>query len=149
MGRNKVPNAIKKSITITPRQEQMIEQIMDLHGYPTYSTVFQVALVEKYNKLFPPYQGHNKLPSQEDGNTSGLIGKELQDARQQGEAICKELGGSHDGKKCTYYAYKHRDRVEATVPLENLTDKHVRDQYFPNKKSVVSLQEQGDVNYEV
>ena len=147
MARQKIEGA-RLTIVMTKKHLQMCEKIIASQGFSSRSTVMQVALVEKYNKLFPPYSNPQKLSDAVLPN-SGLVGSQLKKARVSGEKICKQLGGESDGEVCSYFVYRHRDRTEAAVPIELLTDKYAKDQFFPNQKSIRKIQESGDVNYEI
>jgi len=147
MSRIKI-DGVRKTIIMTTKHLQMCEKIMTSQGFSSYSTVMQVALVEKFNKLFPPYSNPGKL-SEVEMPDSGMSGAALRKAREAGTELCQALGGEDESNVCKYFVYKHRDRTPAEVPIELLTDKHVKDQYFPNKKAIQKIQEAGSVNYEL
>lgn len=135
----------KKTVTFSERHIQMMDEIMEIQGFISYAEVIKVALVDKYNKVKPPY---SPIARQEASKPEAkLSAREKKKLRQAGEELCSQLGGESDGKVCSYYVYRHRDRNQGSVPLELLTDKHLKEQYFPNKNAITKLQERKEVNY--
>lgn len=146
---------VKKLITFTSRMVEMIEEIQEAKGYMSFSAVVHAAIVEMYTKTFPAY---NRPFSGETGTDRVKRKDEEKKAkedivREELLAIADELGGeliTENGKEVVrYFTYSKKKRYAQEVSLALLSQDLLKTQYAPDKATVLRLQKEGKVDYEV
>lgn len=135
--------------------EDMVEEIIEKKGYPSFSAVVRQGIIELHSSYFPNYvkmKSDNSARSKMERKAEEKKAKEdMEKERLLG--ICEQLGGEVVDKAgspfCTYYTYNSKKRYEQSIPVEQLSEDLVKVQYSPSKEKVLKLQEEGKVDYEI
>ena len=137
-----------KRFTMLPPKRifEMISEVRAFGGYESDSAVIFVAIRELHAKTFPAYLSKKLKGSgggDEPANEVGI-----------GSQLCNALGGriieGENGKKvCVFHNFRKRKAMRQELPLNQLTDSIVRNQYSPNREAVEKLREAGDVEYDI
>jgi hypothetical protein len=146
--------ASKKLITFTDRLVDMVQELENHKGFPSFSAVVHSAIIEMHSKTFPGYI----RPLAKDENPADRLKRKQRDNDVKKEmvradmlAIVEQLGGKvavEAGKEfCVYFTYAGKKRFEQKVPIEMLSSDLVKTQYQPTREKVEQLQKEGKVDY--
>jgi hypothetical protein len=146
---NMARNATPKTAYYTKRHLEMIKEIMEEKGYPTFSAVAHQALIQLHSSIFKEYVSSRKRGAE--------IKKPRAEVREEDEmaaqfALCEQLDGkviqNETGNPvCVYFQYQSKNRFEQEVPVAMLEEIHTARQYQPSRAKVEKLQEEKKVNY--
>ena len=146
--------ASKKLITFTDRLVEMVQELENHKGFPSFSAVVHSAIIEMHSKTFPGYV----RPLAKDENPADRLKRKQRDnevkkemVRADALAVVEHLAGSvvvESGKEfCVYFTYAGRKRFEQKIPIEMLSTDLVKTQHQPSKDKVLQLQKEGKVDY--
>lgn len=145
-------NVKRYSFTAGDRMQEMIEELMEYRGYRTLTALVTQGLVEMYREMgrdsFYVNKAKGAPTRKKDEPVAGLSKGEKKQLK-----ICEELGGTVgvDGsgvKVCTFYTYTHKSRYEQNVPLDQLDEELVKNQYFPSRERVEEYQKKKQTDYD-
>lgn len=149
---------IKKTLRITKKLDEMVEEIRLEKGYKSFTSVIEFAIGELHAKVFKDYIMARKFTAAktpEEKAELALRTKEIKAEREEAKLldIAFRLGGkvtpdSGGGKRVQYYTYDKSNRYLQDVPLEMMDEEMVENQYFPSKEDVLQRQAKGKVNYD-
>ena len=144
----------RKLISLTERMEEMVNEIMDARGYPSFSGVIHSAIAEMHSKTFPAYKGvssRNEDAGQKVRRKKAEKDAKLEMLRQEKLLIIEELSGKlieeNNVEYCSYYTYSSKKRFSQKVTLHLLTSQLIKAQYSPSKEHVLKLQKEKKVDY--
>lgn len=141
-----------KTISFTKRMKEMIEEIEQHRGFPTFTSVVHHAVIELYKKEFPGYlvkreespeERVERQEKEKDVKKKNVKKKLIKISDALGGKIINELGTEY----CVYYTYNYAKRYEQKIPLNMLSTDLVASQYQPSKEAVEKLQVEGKTNY--
>jgi len=144
---------VRKQLYFTPRLNEMVLEIQDDKGYPSFSAVVHQSIIDHHHRCFPAYTNRDK--------SAEVTVQRKQDKRDALEklereklaSICTVLGGKIKDENgtdyCIYHTYAHKKRYEQKVPVDQLTEDLSKNQYSPSKTKVESLQKAGKVDYKI
>lgn len=145
---------IKKNITFTDRLEEMVKELEEKKGYPSFSAVVHQAIIDMHNKAFPSYVREASVrETPEDRVRRKKEIKEAKEAlaREEQLEIMADLEGdlvqTDTGEFVRYYTYTNSKRFEQQVSLSSLTPDLVKTQYQPSREKVEKLRAEGKVDY--
>jgi len=135
-----------KTLTVRPpeRISEMITEIREARGYESDSSVVFTGIRELHARVFPAYtikKSSKADDSEESGSGIGI-------------QICNALGGrvvERDGGKqvCVFYNFHKKRALKQEVPLSQMSDALIRNQYYPNREDVEKLRKDGGTDYKV
>ena len=146
-------DVIRKMINLSPRLQEMVDEIRDKAGYTSDTAVVHQGIIELHSKIMGPVYARGKAQTPEEKIDSQKAKRQAkqEEAEEQGAIICERLGGEvdvEDGSKvCRYYTYDGKKRYQQKMSLHLLTDQTLDKQYAPSKKKVLELQERGKTDY--
>lgn len=143
---------IRKSVTITPRIDEMIKHLEEDQGFLSEAEVVRTAVIklhrDTYSKKGDDDGGSSvKVVQQKSGRPKKTKEEKQKEEKEKKKKICDELGGEVKNGNCHYYTYSLRDRFKQQVPLTILKESHLKNQYDPSKEKVEELQKEEKVNY--
>ena len=139
---------IKKTLTFSERMVEMVREIKDLKGYPTFSSVIHQSIIELHTKLKPAYIRENvplKTAEEKARAKHDIKEAELQIVIDEQIKLCKKLGGTvvddaAGGElRCHYSTYNFKAIYEQNIPLSMLSEDMLANQYHPSKQRVEDL----------
>lgn len=153
-----MPNEKSKrhSFYAKPRITEMVDEMQQQLGYPTFTSVVTSAIIEKYRKTFPGYVSKVRIDPKSGAPERNLSHNERRGAKKNKErerliGICESLEGklSKEGETdiCIFYKYSKKNRYEVKMNLFNLHSDLQDQQYYPDRETVEKLQDEGKVNY--
>lgn len=147
----------QRLITTNERIEEMMMELMERNGYNSISECVRTGIVLLHNKTFPSYVKEMKQPQTPEDREKKRIERLEAEKRarwqievDRGREICEKLGGKvietgRDMYACVYdeYAYLNKFQVDVKpqqVPLENLSEEHIINQYrYANKETILDI----------
>lgn len=141
---------VKKFCTITPRTQEMVDEIMARKGHMTFSEFVRAATERYYEDLIRSEMYQGKRTDKGNPRVGAMKSKAAEEQEQQD--ICDALGGTvqtnpDGGKVCVYYTYFERKRYEQKVSFGMLDRELVKTQYQPSKAKVEKLKEEGKTDW--
>lgn len=146
------PTTVKRFVSITPKVDEMANELIAEEGHSSFSEVVRAAIQLKYETMTRSkfYRGRaTKNQSQAEARASEAEAEERAQV-----LVCQQLGGTisedeNGNKSCSYYTYIGRKRYEQKASIAFLTPQLLDTQYTPSKAAVEKLQKEGKVEYEV
>lgn len=140
---------IRKTLAFSERLIDMVQEIRELKGYPTFSSVIHQAIIELHSKHFPAYARVPKevrTPKEKAQEKVAIKTAQEQIAREDLIKICNKLGGEIIGMEgdarepvCRYFTYNFKNKYEQEVPIDQLSADLIKNQYHPSKQRVEDL----------
>lgn len=130
---------------LTKDLAERFKYIRDKYGFTSVEDVLNYCLSYTYVReqisVVVPHEGVTKEEVEKSKNVelatlpypNGLAG-----------TIFTKTGG---GRWVKYYTYFNRDRMEAELPLEDVSKEIIDNQYIPSYEEIKSMQERGKVSY--
>ena len=138
----------RKLMTFSPRMMEMIKEIKELKGYHADSAVIQQGVVELHAKSFPAYVKPVREPrTAEEKVREKFAIKEAEKlvVTEEQAKICEKLGGqvldggAEVGMMCYYKNYNFKNVYPQEVPLSQLSEDMIKNQYHPSRQRVEAL----------
>ena len=139
---------VKKTLSFSERLIEMVDEIQEIKGYPSFSALVHQAVVELHAKFFPAYARmprEVKTPVEKAQAKHALKQAEEQIVTEEQIKICTKLGGkvvkgvNPEDSLCEYYTYNFKNRYLQEVLLGELSLDLIKNQYHPSKQRVEDL----------
>jgi Arc/MetJ-type ribon-helix-helix transcriptional regulator len=125
----------------------MIDELVEEGGFNSRPQAVYDAIRRAHKQTFPAYAQGKRRPS--------LIDEPEQPTDEEREAnkIVELLEGEvfeRAGRKYVkYWTYVRKNRTKKEVPYSMLTDALVRNQYYPDRKTVMEIYKEGNATYDI
>lgn len=143
---------LEKTLRFTERMIQMVEEIKEMRGYMTFSSVIYSAVADLHSKTFPAYK-HVPYKNQEEREREKMAKVRTREKIIAGEKehICEMLEGKiidkGGSKVCEFFNYSSKKRYPQKIALAQLSEDLVKTQYQPSREKVEQLRRAGLVDY--
>ena len=144
---------IRKFLSITPRTDDMANEIMAERGHATFSELVRAAIERYHDEIVrTKFYRSKSVPKGTSPSGAKAAAEEAEERNQM--LICDELGGNvrtnaNGSKVCVYYTFVGKQRYEQELSLSMLDRMMLNNQYTPSKEAVERLQKEGKVDYEI
>lgn len=148
---------IRKSIIITKKLSEMVDEIRKEKGYKSFVSVIELAIGELYSQVFKDYVMARNKQSAKTPEEKAEASLKIQEIKKQKEedillAIAAKLDGRVSGpmgdRRVKYFTYDKSNRYEQEVPLEMMSEELIDAQYYPDQPTILRRQKEGKVNYD-
>lgn len=133
---------------------EMIEELQEKRGLPTFTAVIHFCVSDTHERNFKDYAQRAKMsPEERAGNDARKDEAKLEREIEKKKKIAEQLGGKVFAEGgalyCEYFTYSKTDRYLQKMPLLNLSEELLANQYFPSKEVVEQYQKEGKTSYKV
>ncbi len=142
----------RKTIAFTERQEEMIKELQEKRGFPTFTSAVHYCVAETHEKNFKDYAQRAKMSPEEKAESDvkkdeAKLNREIEKQKKIAETLGGKVFAEGGALYCEYFTYSKTSRYTQKMPLLNLTEELIANQYFPSKEVVEEYQKQGKTDY--
>jgi len=137
----------RKAFRINARLEERLDELVGA-GFSNHSEAIRASIMMMHNTLHSNEKIEVKSLKKQ-GRPRKSKQQQKEDEKAEKRKLCKDLNGEVKNNTCEYYVYSQRDHFKQEVPLSTLSQGHKDRQFDPDKETIIELQEEDKVNYQL
>lgn len=131
---------------------EMIEELQEKRGLPTFTAVIHFCVSDTHERNFKDYAQRAKMSPEDKAEADARkdehkLNREIEKCKKIAEQLGGKVFPEGGALYCEYYTYSKSSRWLQKMPLLNLTEELLANQYFPSKEVVEQYQKDGKVDY--